>query len=518
MRNDRERLLLYAGFCVAVLPVVLLRDFTPSNELRYLSIADEALRNGTFFAFTNHGVPYADKPPLYLWVIMLCRWLTGGHHMWLLSLFSLVPALATVHVMDSWTSEEMDYEGQSLARLMTLTCGLFLAVSVTLRMDMLMCLFIVLALREFWRMLTHAGRSGCSRWLFPVYIFLAVFTKGPLGLIIPLCCTVAFLAVSGRIRQVFRYWGWSTWIVLIALFGAWFCMVYAEGGAAYLDNLVFHQTVGRAVHSFRHNQPFYYYALSVWYCLAPWSLMVVGVFIGAMRPKFVRSDLQRFFLTVGTVTFVLLSCFSAKLQIYMLPAVPFVVYGAAMFLPRFGGSMWLRVSIAVPSVALALSLPVLAVVAAVGDMPYLNNLFIYGGALVLTLTGVRAFYGLYWKESRNAVLRSVRCIGMGMLVALFVAALALPRLNAEVGYGDLCRQALSMSREYHVDDFRTWRISRSENIDVYLHRQVVVIPKDRQPRFGGSRRFLLLSRKEDIKKIPVSDVREVGDYAVAICR
>lgn len=62
-------------FVAVVLPIMLLRDFTPSNELRYLSIADEALRNHTFFAFSNYGAPYADKPPLYLWIVMLCRYL-----------------------------------------------------------------------------------------------------------------------------------------------------------------------------------------------------------------------------------------------------------------------------------------------------------------------------------------------------------------------------------------------------------------------------------------------------------
>ena len=47
---------------LAVLPVLIFRDYTPSNELRYLSIVDEALRNGDIFTFTNHGIQYADKP------------------------------------------------------------------------------------------------------------------------------------------------------------------------------------------------------------------------------------------------------------------------------------------------------------------------------------------------------------------------------------------------------------------------------------------------------------------------
>ena len=58
---------------ICLLPEMLMRDFTPSNELRYLSIADEALRDGHFFAFFNHGLAYADKPPLYIWLVMLSR-------------------------------------------------------------------------------------------------------------------------------------------------------------------------------------------------------------------------------------------------------------------------------------------------------------------------------------------------------------------------------------------------------------------------------------------------------------
>ena len=57
--------------CLA--PWMVLRDFTPANELRYLSIVDEALRDGHFFVFFNQGVPYADKPPLYFWLLMIFR-------------------------------------------------------------------------------------------------------------------------------------------------------------------------------------------------------------------------------------------------------------------------------------------------------------------------------------------------------------------------------------------------------------------------------------------------------------
>ncbi len=48
--------------------------------------------------------------------------------------------------------------------------------------------------------------------------------------------------------------------------------------------------------------------------------------MAALRPKFKCSDLARFYLCISVTTFVLLSCISAKLQIYLLPAIPFFIY------------------------------------------------------------------------------------------------------------------------------------------------------------------------------------------------
>ena len=64
----------YLLFFACFIPLLYFRDFTPNNELKYLSIADEALREGHWFTFWNHGALYADKPPLYLWIVMATRY------------------------------------------------------------------------------------------------------------------------------------------------------------------------------------------------------------------------------------------------------------------------------------------------------------------------------------------------------------------------------------------------------------------------------------------------------------
>ena len=415
-----KRYIPYAIFCIALLPVLLFRDFTPDNELRYLSIADEAIRSNTFFTFTNHGIPYADKPPLYLWIVMLGKWLFGSHQMWFLALASLIPSLVVVDVLDRWCGSKLDGRG----RLMLLTSALFAGMAVTLRMDMLMCMFIVLALRSFYRLYRSGqdghmldGRTKAERWLFPIYVFLAIFSKGPIGILLPLLSSVVFLVYKKDIRQVGYYWGVRTWGVLVLLCAAWFGLAYAEGGQAYLDNMLFHQTFGRAVNAFTHDRPFYFYGISIWYSIAPWSLLVLGTIIVATFRKHSWSELEQYFAIIIVTTFVMLSCFSSKIHIYLLPAFPFMIYLAAMMISGYEKSKWLRLSIAVPAAVMMLSLPAFAIAVHIGGTGWLELPLLYLASGILSASGVLTLIVVYGR--RKDIHKAISVMAGGILLAVF---------------------------------------------------------------------------------------------------
>ncbi len=510
--EERKKYFLYLCVCVALLPALTLRDFTPSNELRYLSIADEALRDHHFFAFTNQGVPYAEKPPLYLWIVMLCRRVAGTHLMWLLSLFSLVPALVTADIMDRWAAEEAGARQRLTAQTMLLTCGLFLGLAATLRMDMLMCMFIVLSLRSFHKMMREPGKARAERWLFPAYVFLAVFSKGPVGILVPLVASAAWLALKRRMREFGRYWGVRTWCVLAACCAAWFGAVYAEGGGdGYLNDLLFHQTIGRAVNSFRHEEPFYYYLTSIWYSVAPWSLLAVGAAVAAFR-KGMATDLQRFFLTVAGATFVLLSCVSSKLQVYLLPAFPFLIYPAALLLPKFEGSGWAKAAIAVPAAIFAVSLPALPAFVSSGMMRGMEHPLFYVAAGMLSAGGICALVCLYGKGGSPA--KAITPMAAGLLAAVFCGGWALPDINPAIGYKAVCDKALEVARRKGADGFSTWNIKRSEGMDVYLGKDVNVVDKDSVPASVEGHPTILMTRKRDLPAFPGKESWTVGDFAV----
>ncbi len=121
---------IYLVWFIALLPAMILRDLTLMNELRYLSIVDEALRNGNIFTFTNQGVIYTDKPPLYFWLMMIGKVLLGGHRRWFLSLLSFIPALVTLITMTKWIRKENGVN-EHLPLLMLMTGGFFWCLPCT---------------------------------------------------------------------------------------------------------------------------------------------------------------------------------------------------------------------------------------------------------------------------------------------------------------------------------------------------------------------------------------------------
>lgn len=499
----KQQPIFFAAVVIAFLPILILRDFTPSNELRYLSIADEALNCGELFAFTNHGVPYADKPPLYLWLLMLAKSLLGHHAMWLAGLFSLLPALAVAWVMGHWCAAEL--EGRTTdAQLMLLTCGLFSGMAFTLRMDMLMTLWIVLALRTVYTMATQGPPTARRQWTLGAYVFLALFTKGPLGVLIPLAGTAVWLLLERRLREFFSLWGWRVWAVLLGGCAVWFGAVWAEGGTAYLNNLLFHQTVDRAVDAFHHKRPLWYYCTTFWYSLAPWSLMLAAAaIVAARRRSLLATPLRRLLWAVSLSTFVMLSVISSKLAVYLLPAVPFFVCLCAVVLPSCSRSRWVRAGLVVPAAVLVLAPAALALGGEAVE-PY-RTPWLWAVTIALSLGGAAA---IVLACGRADLRGAVRALGASVLAAVFFAGLAMPALNESMGYGELCARTAEL-RPPHV---YVWKLRRAENMDAYLGQPVDVIDSPDRIDAPG----VLLLPTELLPELPFSpDVRgSAGPYSI----
>ena len=486
----------FVTFCVA--PVLVMRDFTPANELRYLSIADEAIAEGHVFAFTNQGETYADKPPLYFWLLMLCRLLFGRYSMPVLSLFSLIPAFVTVAVMDRWTLRDASPRTRAAAAMMLLTTALFLGMAVYVRMDMLMCMFIVLALFSFWK----------ERYaLFGLFTFLALFTKGPVGLLLPPLAVTVYLTVSGRGRELSKVFDWPFWAILVGLSVLWMLAVYWEGGREYLYNLLFHQTFGRAVNAFHHKAPFWFYGVVIWGVAAPWCLLTipsVGIVLagrrGPLRDRlFSRQAKTRLYAWTVVAGFILLSVFSSKLAIYLLPLLPFLSYVFVRVARRSGWRPWMRWSLSFTTAVFALVGIAMVVGFFFFDRLSVPAEFAFARTPLLILAGTILLSGSVFAltQVREGWQRPVLILGASLLLGAVSLTPLQPAVNEVAGYGALCEEIQAVASEGEVC---TIGLSRPEGMDVYLHRRVQALDPDglvRDPALLPSETTVVLSRKKD---------------------
>ncbi|MFA6701575.1 MAG: glycosyltransferase family 39 protein [Dysgonamonadaceae bacterium] len=509
---------IYLIWFIALLPAMILRDFTPNNELRYLDIVDEALRNGDIFTFSNQGEIYADKPPFYFWLMMLGKLILGEHRMWYYSLLSFIPALVILFTMTKWIRRERGVE-ETTAPLMLMTAGLFIGSTLVVRMDMLMIMFIVLSLYSFYQMYNGENLKRNS-YLFPIYVFLALFSKGPLGLLIPFVSTIVFLLYKKKLRDYKYYWGWQSLLIILIGCAVWFTGVYVEGGNEYLNNLLVHQTVGRGIDSFHHKEPFYYYAISIWYSLAPWSLLFVPIFVVALIKKKINSELEQYFTVVILSTFVLLSLISSKIAIYSLPLIPFSIYMTVLLFNKFDmQNRWIKLAIAFPAFIFILALPSIIYLSKTDEMLFLQYWLIYAGAGVFSVTGIIIIFLLYGKKD---TVRSINTLAMGFLIAVFIIGWSMPQLNSQLGWGNLCKKAIELSDKHQIADYRVYNIKRSENMDVYLGKDIIKVDKEEILRESHENRLVILQNKDisndaDIRSaIENKEQYQIGKHTIVI--
>ncbi len=504
--------MIFASF----VPLLIFRDFTPNNELKYLSIVNESIRNHTVFTFCNHGISYADKPPLYFWFIRLTKWLAGDHYMFLIGLFSLIPALWILYIMDKWTADYLPASLRKSSQLMLITTGLFTGAAIVLRMDMLMCLFIVLALYTFYKM--YLGeKNSCNAIRLPAFIFLAIITKGPVGILIPFLSITLFLWYKKQIHTFGQYLGWKQWTTLLFFFSLWLTGVYLEGGKEYLYNLIFHQTVHRAVNSFHHQEPFWYYMQTVWYTLAPWTLFYAVLLFSGIRQRLLNHDLKRFFFIIIVSTFISLSLFSSKLQIYLLPVYPFVTYLCFLFLPEADGKN-IRISLFIPAFLLLFSFPAYFVARRLTDIPFPNDILL-AATLLLSISSLICI--LYLRKQQ--LLPAIHSLATGILLSLFTGGLLIREANPYIGWKQLSREARTIATGRNIHHIYFYRFRSGENLDALLKQEIKPITLEEMKSLSGKQNFITFVKNKDLRNeeqlqnlIGQKQIYTVGNYSFII--
>jgi 4-amino-4-deoxy-L-arabinose transferase-like glycosyltransferase len=306
-----------------------LRDPWPADEPRFALVARDMVATGDWLLPRVGGQPYADKPPLFFWLIAMGLVLTHSLRVAFLLPSFLAGLGCVVLVYDLgrrlW-NRETGFAG-ALALLFTVQ---FVWQARQAQIDATLCFWTTLSL---YGLLRHLLQGPSWRWYTIGWAAagLGVITKG-VGFL-PLLLLIPFAILRNEKWQPRKAAGGGVrWLLgplaFLAAVSIWLVPMLLAASkdpslAAYRDEILFNQTVKRYGNAWHHREPFWYFLVDVipglW---LPLTLLVPWLF-SHWRNALRSFDLRIALLASWVFLVVLFFSISAgKRGVYVLPAVP----------------------------------------------------------------------------------------------------------------------------------------------------------------------------------------------------
>jgi 4-amino-4-deoxy-L-arabinose transferase-like glycosyltransferase len=306
-----------------------LRDPWPADEPRFALVARDMVATGDWLLPRVGGQVYADKPPLFFWLIALCLQATHSLRVAFL-LPSFLAGFGCAALVYDLGRRLWNRETGIAAALALLFTVQFVWQARQAQIDATLCFWTTLSL---YGLLRHLLLGPAWRWYTIGWAAagLGVITKG-VGFL-PLLVLIPFVILRKPQWQPRKSaGGGARWflgpLAFLAAVSIWLVpMLLAARGdptfAAYRDEILFDQTINRYGNAWHHREPFWYFLVQVipvlWLpltLLLPW---LVGHWRSALRSY----DLRVALLAVWIVLVVLFFTLSTgKRGVYVLPAVP----------------------------------------------------------------------------------------------------------------------------------------------------------------------------------------------------
>lgn len=308
-------------FCtILYVPTMLNRDLHYRDELRYAEVAREMAVNDHWLVPHLGGEIYPDKPPLYFWILNISRSIFGEYSAQSMATPSIISAIIIVLLTFYFGRNFLEEKYALLGSLILASSFLFYSLAIFVRMDLFMMIFITAAIFFFYK--AYFEKKKKLYYLFYVFMAAAVAVKGPAGILIPLSVVIGFLILEGDFRKFKNIKLLKGFVLFIGVILLWLLPALISGGREYAYQLLVVQTFGRAVDSFAHGEPFYYYLITFPATFFPWSLILFSSFIYLIKRKNIISSELKFLLSWFIFPLILFSFFSGKLVFYLLPIYP----------------------------------------------------------------------------------------------------------------------------------------------------------------------------------------------------
>ncbi len=343
-------LLLSGAYFLLILFFLPQSPIGSSSEAREAHVIQSMLQTGSALLPERNGI-VVSKPPLFHWTGMLLSKACGLSPVYSARFVSALAATLVLFLTIRFAQGLFPSAGQLfpvLAGIALSTNYEFIRLSLDCRVDMLFSLLVFVAFKQAY--LFPRGNPG----IFCVAAALAVLTKGPLGLLLPLLVSAAALWVSGGWKRIFEFFlcAGPAWIVFLVLAPAWYLAAALNGAEALLARQLLFENVHRFFGGeLMNGQPFWYYPAKGISGSFPWFVIYMlavpyGIrqVVKAVREGAENAQVRQNMLFAGfSAGLLVLSLASGKRYSYLAPLFPLLSVYTAHLVVSFSARIRARI-------------------------------------------------------------------------------------------------------------------------------------------------------------------------------
>jgi 4-amino-4-deoxy-L-arabinose transferase-like glycosyltransferase len=300
-----------------------------ADEPAYAQAAREMLESGDWITPHFNGRPRFDKPILFYWLISLSYRVFGVTE-FAVRFWSALAGVALV-LLIAWTARRRFGPPADLWAGLALTTNLLTALLARAAVtDMLLTLFVTLAILAGLEAQEGSRRAGWWARLGWAAMAFAVLVKGPVGLLVPgLALGGSLLFTPERRSALARLIPWDGPVLFAALTLPWYGLVLAANGWSFVEGFLIKHHITRytgIVSS--HAGPIWYYFPVLLIGFFPWSGFLPAALwrVGRMARRRQAADPGERLLVASACwllgVFVFFSFAGTKLPSYLFPAFP----------------------------------------------------------------------------------------------------------------------------------------------------------------------------------------------------
>jgi 4-amino-4-deoxy-L-arabinose transferase-like glycosyltransferase len=483
------------------------------DEPRYAQISREMMETGQYILPHKNAETYPDKPPLFFWLIACASKPGGDVTAFSARLPSVIAALGMILLVYMFARKLYDPAAALLASFILFTSRKFFNVCLSAHFDPLLAFWILLALFLFY--LGYEKKNSAGKYYLLSYVSMgcALLTKGPVGFVLPLLTIVVFLILKKDVSEIKNLGIGKGLLIILGMLALWLVPACLLGGSEYTHNIIFKQTFGRAVNSFAHKAPFYYYLLTFPSDFLPWTIFIpaAGMYFWTNRLK--KTGILFPLVWFGT-TFILFSLVSGKRALYLLPLYPAAAlimgkfFGDLLRMEAFGITALQKRLITIPGYMLFATLSAAGFFFIVMPAHMLQDFAPAKKALLpvawcAAMGGIAGFLYIKKKHDIRCILRALAVLFMAMSLVTVVKIFPVVK-NMDSGEPFFAKiQELVGPHDTLIASFKP------ERFNFFLHRYPIAVMRDSaslEQILQTSERVYYLTRERDYTDTP-EDVR-----------